>query len=90
LLHWRRAQPALVSGSITLLASDPQVLAYVRSGPTQRLLCVFNFSERTAKWSVPDELSVAGELAESGLRGAQRSGSQLKLAPWGGAFLQLA
>ena len=90
LLHWRRAQPALLGGTITLLASDPQVLAYVRSCPTQRVLCLFNFSERAATWTIPGDLQLSAELADSGLTGAQRDGTQISFAPWAGMFALLA
>lgn len=42
LLHWRKTQPALIEGEMTLLAADPQVLAFVRSCPTQKVLCLFD------------------------------------------------
>jgi alpha-glucosidase len=90
LLHWRRAQPALVDGTIDLLASDAQVLAYIRSSPTQRLLCLFNFSDRAALWTLPAEFSASSPLTDSGLTGAQRTGSQISFDPWGGAFITLA
>ncbi len=89
LLHWRRAQPALVSGTIALLPDDEQVLAYVRACPPQRILCVLNFSDRAATWRVPADLDVAGAMTESGLRGARLDNGTLHLDAWGGAFLAL-
>ncbi|MGI9492824.1 MAG: alpha-glucosidase, partial [Geminicoccaceae bacterium] len=41
-LHWRQAQPALLTGDIRFLEAEPPVLALIRKTTDQRLLCVFN------------------------------------------------
>lgn len=46
LLQWRRLQPALTAGDSTLLDAPTHVLALLRSYQAQRLLCLFNLSER--------------------------------------------
>ena len=88
LLHWRRQQPALVHGELELLAVHPQLLALVRHEGTQRLLCLFNFSEQPASLPLPTEWTAARVLEGSGLGGAQRDESAVTFQPWGGLFLQ--
>ena len=51
-LHWtrrvialRRAHDALRSGSIELVASDPRLVAFVRAGGGEALLCLFNLGD---------------------------------------------
>lgn len=86
LLNWRRGQPVLVHGDMGLLPRDEQVLAFTRSHQGQRILCVFNFSERAAHWQAPADLGNLRLLEGSGLGGASLSGSTVELAPWGGLF----
>jgi alpha-glucosidase len=88
LLYWRRDQPALIHGSLSLLPGHPQVLAFVREHDPQRLLCAFNFSDRPAKLDLPADWGSASPLAGSGLQGAQLEGSMLCFEPWGGLYLQ--
>ena len=90
LLRWRRTQAALVDGEMNLLAPDPQVLAFIRSGQTQRVLCLFNLSDRAASWAIPAECAVSSVLADSGLTGARLDGAQVQLGPWAGLFVLLA
>ena len=88
LLHWRREQPALLHGSLSLLPADGQVLAYVRDDGAQRLLCAFNFSDAAATLALPAGWAQAGVLEGSGLAGARVEGGQIRFEPWGGLFLQ--
>ena len=88
LLYWRRDQPALIHGSLSLLPGHPQVLAFVREHGPQRLLCAFNFSDQPAKLDLPAGWGNASPLAGSGLQGAQLEGSTLCFEPWGGLYLQ--
>ncbi len=89
LLHWRRQQPALVSGEMTLLAAHPQVLAYVRSLGAAQVLCAFNLSDEAVSWSPPPGMTVGGVLPGSGLAGAVIEAIALRFAPWGGVFAHL-
>ena len=84
LLHWRRSQSALIQGELTLLPAHSQILAYVRSDHSQRIICVFNMSETTATWSMPENYSLNNILHESGLSGASVTGRQVHFEPWGG------
>jgi len=86
LLHWRRQQPALVSGSMTLLPAHPQVLAFEREHDGQRLLCAFNFSDQPLSWPLPAAWSAALAVAGSGLDGARIDAGQVHFEPWGGLF----
>ncbi len=43
-LHWRRAQPALLTGRMRVLDTAAPVLALLREHPMQTLLCLFNLS----------------------------------------------
>ncbi|PRD65791.1 alpha-glucosidase family protein [Malikia granosa] len=87
LLHWRRQQPALVHGSMSLLPCDEQVLALVREHGDQRLLCAFNFSERAASLALPADWVAAAALEGSGLEGGRVEDGTIHLEPWGGIFL---
>lgn len=89
LLKWRNAQPALIEGEMNLLASHPQVLAYVRTGEGQKLLCLFNFSDQAAQWALPGNMTVSQILAESGLVGAQLDMDKASMPAWSGLFALL-
>ena len=56
MLAFRRQHPALVSGDIRFLEPKAQVLAFVRTAAKERLLCVFNFAGKAAKWTDPKGL----------------------------------
>jgi alpha-glucosidase len=90
LLRWRKGQPALRNGSLTVLPAHPQVLAFVRSHGTEQLLCVFNFSAEPVVWAVPTGYTASAAVDGSGLSGAVLDGRSVRLAPWGGAYYRLA
>ncbi len=89
LLRWRKAQPALVSGTLSVLPAHPQVLAFVRAFEGQQVLCVFNFSDSSAQWEMPAAFAGASAVSGSGLANTARAGNTLQLAPWGGAYYRL-
>jgi alpha-glucosidase len=90
LLHWRKAQPALLQGDMQLLPVDAQVFAFVRASDAQRLLCVFNFSAQPATCLLPVDCKVTQVLKDSGLGGSVLHADRVELAPWGGLFALLA
>jgi alpha-glucosidase len=90
LLHWRKKQPAILHGDMQLLAVHLQVFAFVRAADMQRVLCVFNFSDKPARFALPLDCQGAQVLVDSGLSGATVGPSSVDLAPWGGLFAQLA
>ncbi len=81
-LHWRKQHPALVRGTLELVTSTDPVLAFERVWEEDRILCVFNLSNKEA--SVP--------IAErwQGLEGhgfqAKRVGTNLWLPAFGAGF----
>jgi alpha-glucosidase len=52
LLRFRKAHPALVTGSIALRETSSPIWAFERAADDERLLCVFNLSNRAATWDV--------------------------------------
>ena len=89
LLHWRRAQTALVKGDMTMLDLHPQVLAFERSAPGQRILCVFNCSADAVHWPLPAPWTAAHAMENSPLGAAPLVAGTLQLGPWGSVFLTL-
>ena len=89
LLAWRKQQPALVKGDITLLPAHAQILAYERTVPGQQLLCVFNLSDQPATLSLPAQWQQARIETGSGLTGATLHAGHLALVPHGAAILSL-
>ena len=53
ILALRKRHPALVGGSIRFLDAEGDVLAFVRDGGGERLLCVFNFAGEPTDWALP-------------------------------------
>ncbi|MCI0431848.1 MAG: alpha-glucosidase family protein [Rhodospirillales bacterium] len=53
-LRWREQHPALVSGSIHLLAAPDTVLAFERRLEEERILAAFNFSPKAIRMTLPD------------------------------------
>ena len=88
LLAWRKQQPALIHGSMTVWPSHPQVLVFEREHQGQRVLCAFNFSDAPALIELPASWQQARILSGSGLAGGQHQGSALHFEPWGGLHLQ--
>jgi alpha-glucosidase len=96
-LAWRRGQPALRLGSLSLWPAHPQVLSFVREHEGQRLLCSFNFSAAAAEIDLPqglaplDPAAVAAQSPQaSGLSGARLAGGRLHFEAWGGLIQALA
>lgn len=89
LLHWRKSQPALIEGTITLLACNSDVLGYIRASATQSILCLFNFSEHQVEWPIPATLHIANLLPDSGLSGARLTSTHVLMPPWIGLFALL-
>jgi alpha-glucosidase len=52
LLRFRKGHAALVTGSITLRETAPPIWAFEREDGSERLLCVFNLSNRPASWAI--------------------------------------
>jgi alpha-glucosidase len=89
LLAWRRAHPALVGGDMALLPVHEQVLAFVRSDGTERVLCAFNLGESNAVLALPAGMHVGEVLADSGATGATVQPDGIRFEPWGVLFARL-
>ncbi|AZO42366.1 alpha-glucosidase [Mesorhizobium sp. M7D.F.Ca.US.005.01.1.1] len=61
-LALRRGHEALVSGSIRFLDAEGDVLAFVREGGGERLLCVFNFAGEQGTWPLPPDVGAIAKL----------------------------
>ena len=61
-LAFRRAHPALQTGTIRFLAGDEPVLALIREAAEETLLCVFNFSAEATQWVPPAGLGPVARL----------------------------
>ncbi|RWD48781.1 alpha-glucosidase family protein [Mesorhizobium sp.] len=62
MLALRKQHAALVQGSIRFLDAEGDVLAFIREGGGEKLLCVFNFAEEPASWPLPQDIDVAGTI----------------------------
>ena len=89
LLRWRKTEPALVRGSIELLAEHAQVLAYVRRIDRSGVLCAFNLSDQSCAYELPAGRALAGPLPQSGATGAAIEGARLRFEPFGVLFARL-
>jgi alpha-glucosidase len=54
LLHWRKKQPALEAGSLELLETEEPIFAFIREYAEQRILCIFNLSNKSASYDLSD------------------------------------
>jgi alpha-glucosidase len=88
IIAWRKQQPALIHGDMQLWDRHEQTLAFVREHEGQRVLCVFNFSDRATELSLPAEWAHASAMTESGTHGVQVEAQRLRFEPWGCAFLR--
>jgi alpha-glucosidase len=77
-------------GSLQLLPSHPQVLAYVREHAGERLLCAFNLSEQSATLALAADQSIATLLSDSGASGATPQPGAIRFDPYGVLFARLA
>jgi len=87
LLHWRRGQPALVSGSTRLLSLPTPLFALVRETSQQRLLCLFNLSAEPQQLDLRDYVPL---YPVHGLGFTESDDPQLSLEPWGVLLADLA
>lgn len=53
-LNFRKQHPALVRGSITLLPSQGDILAFTRKHGDEELICVFNMGDHVAGFTLPE------------------------------------
>lgn len=66
LLRWRKDQPALHGGDFDWIDSDPNVLVFVRTVPTQRLVIAINLTDQSHGLEISGTpLAIAGFDASS-------------------------
>ncbi|WP_224701269.1 beta-galactosidase BglA [Devosia aquimaris] len=80
MLAFRRAHPALAKGSIELLDTVGNVLAFIRQHGDERLLCVFNMGDSEASYVLPAGL-VPTDIGCPGVTAAP-VGDKLALEPF--------
>jgi alpha-glucosidase len=83
-MAWRKQHPALAVGDLAMVASTDPLLAFERSWEGERLLCVFNFSNR----EVSQPISSDWRPIDGHGFGATLEGHQLVLSPFGAWFGQ--
>ncbi len=78
LLAFRAGQKALKLGSISVLPTEGEILAFVREEGNEAILCVFNFGTDEESWTLPADVPVTRVYDEPGL-GASLSGGDVTL-----------
>lgn len=85
LLRWRKRHPALIRGDIEFIDAPSDVLAFWRTLGAERLIAVFNFSNRGLAMSLA-ELQGVTVLEGHGLPSGRPIGPRLSLPPHGAFF----
>lgn len=83
LIHWRKSQPALVSGDLELVQCDNDLLCWIRSSSRQRLLVALNMTGIPTKAALP--VPLVGLLEGHGFSGRIEDG-QMVLGPYDALF----
>ncbi len=52
-IRFRKSQPALITGDITLVEAPDDILAFIRTGKKQSLFCAFNMSDKAMNFELP-------------------------------------
>ena len=91
LLHWRRRQPALLSGDLRILETDNALLALLRRHGDQILLCLFNTSPRPVDFPA-HEHGLGGEPMQMSLtinvpEDAKATGADVRCPPYSAIFI---
>jgi alpha-glucosidase len=81
-LGWRKQHPAIVQGGLELVTSTDPFLKFERVGEDERLLCVFNLSNKEASAPVPEGWR---QLEGHGFP-VTRVGTNVSLPAFGAAF----
>jgi alpha-glucosidase len=85
-LQWRKAQPALVVGSIRFLDAPPSILAFVREHDGVRMLVALNLSTSAVDWQAADGMAM---LPAPGVDAAELRDGILHFPPRGAAYAAL-
>jgi len=57
-IRFRKSQPALTAGDITLVEAPPDILAFTRTCAQQSLFCVFNMSGKDKVFDLPGDMNL--------------------------------
>ena len=83
-IGWRKQHPAIVHGTFALLSSTEPVLGFERVCGDERILCIFNVSNKETSTPVTDRWR---PLDGHGFR-SERVGTKLQLPAFGAAFFR--
>jgi alpha-glucosidase len=88
-LAFRKSHPALIDGDMEFLATNEDVLAFIRSKGDDRLLFVFNLRRGPQEISLPKGHGVREVFAMPGLTGSVLDG-EIRLGPLDGICARLS
>ena len=57
-LHWRKTQPALITGAILFHDAPEPVLAFTRTLGNEAVLCLFNTGAKSARFALPADAAL--------------------------------
>ena len=83
LLKWRRDQPALTDGTISIIPGADNMLRWLRVTDGQTMLAAFNLTDQTLTAPWPHRVV---HVHDVGRLGGQISEGQIKLGPYQGVF----
>ncbi|WP_353980139.1 alpha-amylase family glycosyl hydrolase [Salinicola endophyticus] len=86
-LHWRKAQSAMVDGTLILSDFDDELLGWLRVSRDQAILAVFNLTAETRTTGLPEG---AGEIVYRQGFNPELVEGQLRLPPFQAAFIEIA
>ena len=89
MLLWRKRHAALVSGTMKLLPVHEHLLCFIREHQGQRILCVFNWSERYVRVPLMPSCIQAHLIPGSLMCGGRIVNNHIDCDPWGGFFAAL-
>lgn len=87
-LAWRKTVKPLAKGDLTLIDSEGETLAFLRSHENETVLCIFNLSNEPIEISTPEDLPALSTLTGSGFHGAQ-AGGRIRLEGLDAFFAQV-
>lgn len=85
-LHWRKAQSAMVDGTLILSDFDDELLGWLRVSRDQAILAVFNLTAETRTTGLPEG---AGEIVYRQGFSPELVEGQLTLPPFQAAFIEI-
>lgn len=86
LLKWRKETPAIRSGAMTLLETEGDIVAFIRSHGDRKILCVFNCANDDSAWTLPH----AGKLIAALSHNIKADGNTISFGRYGYGFFDLS